>query len=352
VRAAVISAIIGMALVGAVVAGASRSACRWRVVPGSPATQLTAVSALSDADVWAVGMSGSRSVVLHWNGHGWRMTRSSVVALDLAAESARDVWVVGETSLRASAARPASMRWDGVRWKVVPVPGPLGSYLSGVSARSSHELWAVGAGRDGPLVVRWNGRGWRSVATGVANGLLHAIDAPWAVGTQGMASSTGAGSEDPLVVQLGGGRVRQATTPVLDSVDENLLAVDAVTSGDVWAVGSADVLGGRAPLVQRLEGGAWRDESVAGLPPREAALTAVAAFGSADAWVAGYNGFFDQQTVLAHWDGTRWSRAQGRSGIIFDLAALSPHDIWAVGNVYGAKGSGSRSLVERYACGS
>lgn len=92
---------------------------------------------------------------------------------------------------------------------------------------------------------------------------------------------------------------------MLESVDENLLAVDATSGGDVWAVGSADVLGGRAPLVQRLDAAIWRDESVAGLPSAEAALTAVTAFGASDVWVGGYQGFAHQLTLLAHWDGSR-----------------------------------------------
>jgi hypothetical protein len=182
VRAAVLAAAIGAALVVSAVTGASTSACRWRVVPGPPATQLTAVSALGDSDVWAVGMDGSRWVVLHWNGRAWRMTGSSIVALDVAAVSARDVWIVGESSPHPSLARPRSMHWDGVRWKVVPVPGPVGAYLRGVSARSANDVWAVGAGQDGPLIVHSTGGAWRSVATGVADGLLHAIDLPWAVG--------------------------------------------------------------------------------------------------------------------------------------------------------------------------
>ncbi len=342
-RAAVLPAVIGAALVASAVTGASGSACRWRVVPGAPGTQLTAVAAVSDADVWAVGMNGSRWVISHWDGRGWRLTRSAVVALDIEAVSARDVWAVGESSPRPGAARPASLHWDGARWKDVPVPGRVGSYLRAVSASTAGDVWAVGAGREKPLAVHWNGRAWRSVATGTGSGLLHAVDAPWAVGTQGMTSSTG--SEDPLVVRVLGGRIQQVATPVLDSVDENLLAVDSVSTGDVWAVGSSDLLGGRAPLVQRLEGTAWQDESTVGLPRAEAALTAVAAFGPTDVWVAGYRGFANQRSLLAHWDGNRWSQVPGRSGIVLDLSALSPRDIWAVGS------NGSRSLVERFACG-
>jgi hypothetical protein len=338
VRALVVLSVIGTAFAASAVSGASQAACGWRVVLDRPGAQLTALSAVADDDVWAVGSAGGRGVILHWGGRSWRTTRAAVFPLDVSASSARDVWVVGSTSPDALVSRPRSEHWDGRRWRAVPVPGGPGAYLRGIAG-----AWAVGAGRSQPLLVHWAGHAWRAVSAGFRDGLLHAIDLPWAVGTKGMTAAKS--SEDPLVMRLSGGRWRPVTTPSLDSVDENLLGVDAVSTDDVWAVGSADVLGGRSPLVQRLQGGVWRGESIDGLPPSDAALLAVAAFGPGDAWAAGYRGLASQRTLLAHWDGNRWTQAPGRPGSLSDLDALSAHDIWAAGS------NGSGSLVERYSCG-
>lgn len=330
--------VCGIGLAASAAAGSGSVGCRWQVVLDRPGTGLTAVAAVSDRDVWAVGDASGRGVILHWNGRAWRSEPSAVLPLDVAAVSRRDVWVVGSASPAAAVTRPRSAHWDGRRWRLVPTPGGPGAYLRGVGG----DVWAVGAAGTGALLLRWAGRAWRSAGAEVPVGLLHGVDPPWAVGTHGVTGSTR--SEDPLVMHLRGGHWEPVATPRLDSVDENLLAVDAVSPGEVWAVGSADVLGGRAPLVQRLHDGAWRDESVAGLPTVQSALLGVAALGPNDVWVAGYRGFTAQRTLLAHWDGRRWTQAPSRPGSLVDLSALSPHEIWAVGS------NGGSGLVERLGC--
>jgi len=333
---------------------ATAAPCRWRVLLDAPGPQLSAVASLADDDVWAVGDDGTRASILHWDGRHWRRTASPVFAYDVDASSPRDVWAVGASASGGLQTRPRAEHWDGVRWRRVPVAGAPGSYLRAVAALSPSNAWAVGAKEPGTLLEHWNGRVWKTVAGGPRNGLLHGIDAlspavVWAVGTQGMMSLTR--SENPLVERLQSGRWKRQATPYLDSADENLLAVDAVSADDVWAVGSADVEGGRAPLVQHWDGRAWSEGSISGLPESQAALTSVAAFGPAKVWAAGYQGFAaTERVLLAYWNGTRWTQVSGRSGGLNDLAALSARDIWAVGGFVAATGP-TRSLVEHYSCG-
>ena len=341
-RGLIVGVIVGAGLVASAVAGPGAVDCRWRVVLNRPGPQLAGVAALHDDDVWAVGADASRGDILHWDGRAWRRTDAALLPLDVSAASATDVWVVGSSSPSALLSRSLSEHWTGVHWKVVAGPGGQGWYLRGVAALRRGDAWAVGATGEGPLLVHWDGRAWRWVATGVSDGVLQAIDLPWAVGTQGMTSLTG--SEDPLVVRRRGGMWGTVTTPSIASVDENLNDVSAVSPSDVWAVGSEDDFGDRAPLIQRLYGRVWLDESVVGLPPARSALLTVAAFGPRDVWGAGYKGFTPERTLLAHWDGTRWTQMPSRPGSLSDVSALSPHDIWAVGS------SGARSLVEHYTC--
>jgi hypothetical protein len=341
VRLALAVVVLALASAASLAARAAPAACAWRVTLDRPGAQLTAVAAISDDNVWAVGSTPDRGAILHWDGHGWWQTLSPILPLDVAARSARDVWVVGSSAPTAFSSRAQAEHWDGRRWTLVPVPGGVGSYLRGVSTLSRY-VWAVGVSSIGPLAVRWTGRVWKSVLTVPADGVLRAVDGDWAAGTRGQ--SAGVGSEDPLVERLIGRRWLPVETPRSGSLDENLLDVDAVSPGDVWAVGSADVVGRRSPLIQHLAGRAWRDGPLKGLPAAGASLLGVVAFGQDDVWTAGYQGLSPQRTLLAHWDGKRWSLEPNRPGSLSGFSALSAHDIWAVG------GSPGRTLVERYSC--
>ena len=105
------------------------------------------------------------------------------------------------------------------------------------------------------------------------------------------------------------------------------LEVTAISKSDVWAVGEFDDLSGAA--VEHWDGTRW---SVVSSP----AFTGLGAFSiSADAgndiWAVG-----NSPTVL-HFDGTNWSQVhtsnEPRYGFISlkAITALSPTDVWAVG---------------------
>jgi hypothetical protein len=358
VRALLAMFVLGVVVVLSVPAGGESEGrlarCRWRVVLDERGPELTGVSVLSDGDAWAVGDNGVRATFLHWDAGRWHRIVSPVFALDVDAVSAADIWAVGSSSPGPTAVSLAE-HWNGARWTVVTVGGRSGEYLRGVAALSPSDVWAVGARERGPLIEHWDGRRWARRAGGPLDGLLHGIDAlspraVWAVGTQGL-QTTGRPSENPLVERWTGRNWQTLSTPSLDRVDENLLAVDAVSASDAWAVGSVD-LPGRLALVLHWNGGTWTRQPTAGLLTADTTLAAVAAVGTSNVWVAGSRGLGQaQRPLLAHWDGRRWRQLQSplpRGGLL-DLAALSPSDIWAVGGSLDPNGS-SRSLLERYTC--
>ena len=92
------------------------------------------VEAVSGADVWAVGYTGSGSgaqqtLTEHWNGSKWSIVdspnaNSQVNHLyGVAAVSTNDVWAVG--SIRAgSSSQTLVQHWDGASWQTVPSPNP------------------------------------------------------------------------------------------------------------------------------------------------------------------------------------------------------------------------------------
>ncbi|MFC4049868.1 hypothetical protein ACFOY4_09260 [Actinomadura syzygii] len=160
----------------------------WSVVsvPNVPngVNFVRAISAVSTNDVWAVGSdvdshSGNTDeLILHWNGTQWSVLptlpigQTSLEAVH--AVSSKDVWAVG-TSLgdNGGESRNLALHWNGTAWSKVPVPNVGNSvnpnFLSGVTALSSRDVWAVGAatgGADGvnrSLIEHWNGSAWSIV---------------------------------------------------------------------------------------------------------------------------------------------------------------------------------------------
>ena len=155
----------------------------WSIVPTpNPSPEfdtLSAVAAVSSTDVWAIGsivQSGTGSgLAMHWDGAGWAVVpmppvTSSDEPVDASASGPADVWAVGSGPSEGSD-QPIALHWNGGQWSSIPVPTPQGAhgFLSGVTAISPTNAWAVGGYRPSgstlqPLIERWNGSAWRVVA--------------------------------------------------------------------------------------------------------------------------------------------------------------------------------------------
>jgi hypothetical protein len=169
---------------------------RWLRVsspnPGSTGTQrkdqLSAVTAVSASDIWAVGnfvarqgtgFHGARTLTLHWDGKRWTHvtsptpeTRWSHPLLDVASAGAKDVWAVG-VHQTGHGTVPLVERWDGTSWSIVPAPAANASApvsyqeLNGVAVVSGRDAWTVGNYSEGPdtsaLVEHWVGSSWTRV---------------------------------------------------------------------------------------------------------------------------------------------------------------------------------------------
>jgi hypothetical protein len=98
-------------------------------------------------------------------GGGWRQG----FLLSVSATSASNAWAVGFTTA-AGFPQTMMLRWSGTGWRRVASPNPggtIGTVLSGVSAVSASDAWAVGAfdtpsGRES-LARHWNGSTWERV---------------------------------------------------------------------------------------------------------------------------------------------------------------------------------------------
>lgn len=155
---------------------------RWEAVDvGEPANAfdwLSGVAALGADDVWAVGsrFQSRRPLVLHFDGKKWRKTPTPVFPhgrvgslYSVDAVAADDIWAVGESHdfHGPYPHHTLTMHWDGTAWSVVPSRGPIrhhGSILFSVTAIAADDAWAVGIWHDGvhylPLVEHWDGVAW------------------------------------------------------------------------------------------------------------------------------------------------------------------------------------------------
>ena len=262
--------------------------------PDSYLNLLTAVSAVSPDDVWAVGSVSNqewwRTWTVHWNGSSWTHVRSpnargpfSVnVFGGVAAVASDDVWAVGSDDTVSP--RPLIEHWDGARWTVVPTDHIASAYdLLAVSAVSATDIWAVGYGKT----AHWDGSTWTAVRRPKV-GLISA-----------------------------------------------LLGVDALSSSDVWAVGYSFDETGEHALIEHWDGRRW---SI--VPSRDGSggqgfLSGVAAVGHGDVWAVGRDDESPTRPLIEHWDGSGWSVASSTASLEGQLFGVGVTDdtgeVWAAG---------------------
>ena len=124
-----------------------------------------------------------------------------------------------------------------------------------------------------------------------------------------------------------------------------LLAVDALSATDVWAVGfhynNPDFCTFcPAPLALHWDGTQWSLVETPTIPVPKVELKSVAAMSSDDVWAVGYSYNPDcglcSETLIEHWDGTSWSvfpsPNPGVDNRLCGVSATSATDVWAVGS--------------------
>jgi hypothetical protein len=318
---------------------------RWSKVaspnPGSThGNVLSGVSALSRTNAWAVGGYGAkrfgetRTLILHWNGGSWSRVGSpnpsstNDAIFGVGAISSARAWAVGlYFNDRTGAQDTLILHWNGSRWSKVrsPAPGSTYNYLSGVSAVSSTNAWAVGQFRNNKtgawrtLILHWNGSRWsrvRSPNPSSSRNLLAGVTAvsrtnAWAVG-QFKNNKTGAWRT--LILHWNGSRWSRARSPNPSSSQNVLSGVSAVSATNAWAVGEfkSNKTGAWRTLVLHRNGKRWARARTPSRGASENTLAGVDAISATRAWAVGT--YVDgktgaQDTLILRWNGTRWSRS-------------------------------------------
>jgi len=308
---------------------------------------LRAVAARSRSDVWVVGeyqpSNGvATTLILHWNGSRWARIPSPTVAGQSSALNAivalntTDAWAVGSAGIRVAGedqiqgAHTLVLHWDGKRWSEVAAPSP-GNYtnqLQTITATGPKDIWALGytiyrSKLDSPppfhtneiLALHWDGRLW---------------------------------SREPA--------------PTLGTTAN---AAVSLSRSNTWAVGAGSDEGSSVVTSAHWDGRTWATLAVAVPTPRSGEpsydeLHAVAAVSSANIWAVGSHldrpgrGPAITQILTVHWDGSRWQTVSSLNPATADnrltgvTAVPGSSSLWAVGGTRQESDGGRNALILRY----
>jgi hypothetical protein len=246
------------------------------------------IDGVAPDDIWAVGHAddpsffGSKSLAQHWDGSSWTIvptpnvgsqeTVNNLTGVDAVASN--NVWAVG-TVANFSGSRALIMRWNGTAWRFVR--NDCGRGLNKVDARTSTDIWAVGNG----VTCHWNGSRWTQFPVGLPPSdsyvdprdvTVVSANNAWLVGLQ--LSSCGEGQVCAT------GAVQHWNGTAWQHVPRGVpigYGVDAVAANDIWGVGPG-------PSVFHFDGQTWV-EVPAGVTTAE--LWSVEASSANDIWAAG-----------------------------------------------------------------
>jgi hypothetical protein len=350
------------------------------------AGDFNAVAGSRRGDVWAVGRSltpsgGSSALAMKWNGSSWastpmpRLTRTNGALTAVSADSPQDVWAVG--SHQAAVGQDGVVdHFTGKSWTqmLLPIPSSVqpsegvlvwghqvyeGSHdytvqLSGVAALSPSNVWVVGYTENRqftaytPLIEHWNGVRWNVLPNpaSVVSSDLNAIDALapndiWAVGSD-------LSDDQPLIEHWNGVRWQVVTGPNVSG--GYLQSMSAVGAKDIWTVGTklvnCEIDSCAYTLVEHWDGSKWRQvpspSPMAG--GTVAGLSAIFSASHDDGWSGGQ--------TLEHWNGASWSVAPGAgsfpNGYIAALAGSGADSVWALDEIGGDPTVGQGTALEHW----
>lgn len=203
-------------------------------------------------------------------------------------------------------------------WQIVPGPNPgnIADQLSDIFAVSSENIWVAGSVTDtatgadsSTLVEHWNGKAWAVIPSG-------------------------------------------------PETDRYLTRIAGSAANDIWAAGD-----GYGSFLEHWDGHAWSavDTPVVPQAVYSYRYIGVSVLSPTDAWVVGSAasrnfsaGGENSLALTAHWDGHIWSvvpnpdlHADLNGTVLFDVAALAPNNVWAVGNT-SARSKSQLALIEHW----
>ncbi len=285
----------------------------------------------------------------------WKLLISAFLLLALLS-------VISAKTVRTLASSP--VHCNG--WSVIksPNPNPIFDLLNSVAAISSKDTWAVGYTDNKnsfikTLIEHWDGSQWNSVSSpnpGKGHDTLNAVAAispndVWAVGD----FSQGQAGVQTLIEHWNGSHWNVVPSPSPGYVGDSLQGITAISASDIWAVGY-EVIGffENQTLIEHWNGKQWSVvPSPSPIPGGNNVLQGVAAISANDVWAIGSyidNNSLIEHTIAEHWNGATWKLVPSANpNLTLDtfqaVSALATNDVWAVG-IAGKAGLGG--LIEHW----
>ncbi len=337
-------------------------------------SDLTSISASSPNDIWAV-----RQSAIHFNGKQWRAFALPLIVGDETSQltgvadlAANNVWGVGNINITQANPNQVIEHFDGTKWSVSPGPSfqPTDEpALQGLSATSATDMWATGSiltlinGKPGafPLFEHFDGTSWTAtIDENHSNSFLSGISAlatndVWAVGDVAVATT--------FIEHFNGAKWSKVPSPSPGNGQNILQGVTALAPDDVWAVGwfvaTQNQDRPQKTLIEHWDGTNWNvvpSPNVGGPNTQSVsnALQGITAVSANDIWAFGTTNAFGPGRItnlVLHWDGTDWTIAptpnpNPRNLMVVDDfikggIVIPQGNIWLVG---GADGFGTMVL--------
>lgn len=377
-RVAILSGSILLALLVLPQLGRASGLCGpWEGVPtpnvGTSVTRLTAVTALSATDAWAVGYwrnepAGSGPLALRWEGTSWSEAElpetghlgTMPLTEGVTSLPNGDVWIVGNvTTTYPTHNRPLVMRWREGAWDIAEAVtlrpqteypyADRGGFAYEVDALGENDVWAVGqaAGYGDaqsasvPMAIHWDGSEWMDVEVPLVANRHHQLndlvaiapDDVWAVGDY----RNIAGAFRGVTYHWDGGQWSHVHSPIEEILQSGLEDIAATGPDDVWAIGGSDA----GVVLMHWDGFQWELRE----PPPDSGGS-LAAVGPNDLWASGWHGYW-------HWDGSAWCEVPvavpGASYVIRSggIEIVGACDLWCMGFWTLEDGITSFTLAER-----
>lgn len=253
---------------------------QWKAVPNpklrtNDNSALNSVVALASNDVYAVGYQPATNgavltLIEHWDGTAWTVmpspnpTTGNVLSA-VSANSPTDIWAVGtRTDIATTSIQTLVQHFDGTSWKIVPSPNPLPklflnqNVLASVQAVSATDVTAVGFLNDAvnqrelTLIEHWDGSKWSVVTSpnqGTVAGSLNTLRGVTAIsGTDlyaaGFFANAATGGQHETLVEHFDGTSWSIVPSPTRNIAQQLNGTFALPgSGDVWVVGASSRFG-------------------------------------------------------------------------------------------------------------
>lgn len=251
--------------------------------------------------------SAGESAALKWTG---TPVNHKPAGLSDVASAAGVTWAVGAGQVNGfQDQRPLVMRWNGAKWVTVAQPVKTNAQLLSVAIGGAKNVWAVGESRlddqtSQPLVMHFNGTKWAvvkapAVSTGTFGDVV--VDKTGAVWATGWANVKG--TERAVVYQYAAGRWQLLGDGLENSINGNVLTVLSPT--DAWL--------GANPGLAHFDGKRW--SFVKDLPTDGSQIpTGFATAGPKNIWLVGVEHTQGDIPLALHYDGTSWKRVAVPAG--------------------------------------